>query len=92
MKSGLTLIPRPDFIKDSTDFESIWVEIENSNGRNFLFCCAYRHPSTSFDTFNEYLQEVLSNRAVSNNQVFILGNFNINLQHQISISISLMIA
>ena len=44
MKSGLTLIPRPDLSKDSTDFESVWVEIENSNGKNYLFCCAYRHP------------------------------------------------
>ena len=79
MKSGLTLIPRPDLSKDSTDFESVWVEIENKNGKNYLFCCAYRHPSTSFDTFSEYLQEVLSIPAVSNKQVFILGDFNINL-------------
>ena len=73
MKSGLTLIPRPDLSKDSNDFESVWVENENSNDKNYLFCCAYRHPSTSFDTFSEYLQEVLSNPAVSNKQVFILG-------------------
>ena len=33
----------------------------------------------SFDTFNEYLQETLSNPAVFNKNVFPLGDFNINL-------------
>ena len=79
VKSGLNPILRPDLCKDSTDFECVWVEIENSNGKNYLFCCAYRHPSSSFDSFSEYLQEVLSNQAVFNKQVFILGDFNINL-------------
>ena len=61
MKQGLTLIPRPDLRKDSIDFESVWVEIENRNDKNYLPCCAYRHPSTSSAIFSEYLQEVLSN-------------------------------
>ena len=79
VKSGLTLISRPDLSKDSTDFESVWLEIENKSGQNYLFCCAYRHPSTSIDSFSEYLQEVLSNPAVYSKLVFILGDFNINL-------------
>ena len=80
VKSGLTPIPRPDLSKDSTDFESVWVEVEkNKQGKNYLFSCIYRHPTLSFDTFNEYLQETLSNPAVFNKHVFILGDFNINL-------------
>ncbi len=31
LKTGLTLIPRPDLSKDSTDFEVIWVEVENKS-------------------------------------------------------------
>ena len=57
--------------RDSTDFESVWVEVENNNRKNYLFCCAYRHPSSVIDTFNEYLQEILSNPAVCNKQVFL---------------------
>ena len=79
MKSGLTPIPRPDLERDSTDFESVWVEVEDKNGKNYSFCCAYRHPSSVIDTFNEYLQAILSNPAVRNKQVFILGDFNVNL-------------
>ena len=65
--------------KDSTDFESVWVEVENSDGKNYLFCCTYRHPSSTIDGFSEYLQEILSIPTVFNKQVFILGDFNINL-------------
>ena len=79
VKSGLTPIPRPDLGKDSIDFESVWVEVENRNGKNYLFCCAYRHPSSDIDPFCEYLQETMSNPAVFNKQVCILGDFNINL-------------
>ena len=79
VKSGFTPIPRPDLCMDSTDFESVWVEVDNKQGKNYLFCCVYRHPTSTFDTFNEYLQEVLPNPAVFNKNVFILGDFNINL-------------
>ena len=79
MKSGLTVIPRPDLCKDSKDFESVWVEVENKDSKPYLFCCVYRHPSSTLDTFTEYLQGILSNSAVCNKQVFILGDFNSNL-------------
>ena len=78
MKLGLTPIPRPDLGKSTTDFESVWVEVENSGGKNYLFCCVYRHPSSDIDNFCDYLQETLSSPAVFNKQVFILGDFNIN--------------
>ena len=44
-----------------------------------MLCCAYRHPKSAIDTFSDYLQEILSNSAVSNKQIFILGDFNIDL-------------
>ena len=79
VKVGLNPIPRPDLGKSTTDFESVWVEVENNGGKNYLFCCVYRHPSSDIDNFCDYLQETLSNPAVFNKQVFILGDFNINL-------------
>ena len=79
VKTGLTPTPRPDLSKDNPDFESVWVEIENNNGKHYLLCCTYRHPNSAIDTFCDYLQEILSNPAVSNKQIFILGDFNINL-------------
>ena len=79
VKSRLTPIPRPDLSQDSTDFETVWVEAENNNGKNYLFCCAYHHPSSDIETFTEYLQVTLSHPSVFNKQVFILGDFNIDL-------------
>ena len=75
MKTGLTPTPRLDLSKGNADFESVWVEVENRNGKNYLLCCAYRHPNSAIDTFSDYLQEILSNSAVSNKQIFILGDF-----------------
>ena len=74
VKSGRPPIPRPDLERDSPDFESVGVEVENKNGKNYLFCCAYCHPNSVIDTFSEYLQDILSNPAVCNKQVFILGD------------------
>ena len=79
VKTGLTPTPRLDLSKGNADFESVWVEVENRNGKNYLLCCAYRHPNSAFDTFSDYLQEILSSSAVSNKQIFILGDFNIDL-------------
>ena len=59
--------------------KAIWAEIENSNDKNILICCAYRHPSTDIEHFTEYLQKSLSNQSVANKHVFLLGDFNINL-------------
>ena len=72
VKSGLPPIPRLDLGKDSTEFESVWVEVENKQGKYYLLCCFYCHPTLSFDTFNEYLQETLSNPAVFYKNVFLL--------------------
>ena len=57
----------------------LWVEIENKHGKNYLFCCGYRHPSSNLDNFSNYLQEILSTQAVADKQLFILGDFNSEL-------------
>ena len=66
MKSGLCPTPRPDPSRDSTNLKTVWAEVENRNGENYLFCCAYRHPGSDLDNFDEYLKEILSNPVVSN--------------------------
>ena len=66
-------------LQECTNFKAVWVEVENRIGKNYLLCCLYRHPSSDLDNFSECLHEVLSIPAVSNKQVFILGDFNVNL-------------
>ena len=81
VKRSLSPIPRPDLGKDSIDFEAVWVEVDNKTEKNYLFCCAYRHPNSSICTSNDYLQEILSLPSVCSTQMFILGDFTINLLH-----------
>ena len=79
VKRSLSPIPRLDLGKDNVDFEAVWVEVDNKTEKNYLFCCAYHHPNSSISTFNDYLQEILSLPSVCSKQIFILGDFNINL-------------
>eukprot|EP00794_Sanderia_malayensis_P008404 gene8404-9304_t len=60
VKSCLNPILRMDLSKGSIDYETVWVEVENRNGKNYLFCCAYRHPNSNVENFTSYLQEILS--------------------------------
>ena len=51
VKSDLCPTPRPDLSRE-TNFETVWVEVENRKGKHFLFCFAYRHPSSDLDSFS----------------------------------------
>ena len=69
IKTGLGPIPRPDLVSESDEYETVWAEIENSKDKNILICCAYRHPSSEIEHFNEYIQRTLSNPSVANRHV-----------------------
>ena len=58
-------------------FETIWVEIDNKYSKNFLFCCTYRHPGADIENFVSHFRLILP--KLLNKQVFIMGDFNINL-------------
>ena len=78
IKSCLAPVHRTDLSIDSNDFETVWVEVENKHGKNYLCCCVYLHANSNLDNFSNYL-EVLSKQAVLDKQLFILGDFNSDL-------------
>ena len=57
-------------------FETIWVEVKNTNTKNFLFCGIYRHPRSDINTLILHFSTILP--QLINKQVFIMGDFNIN--------------
>ena len=77
MKQGLNPIPRKYLNGNTEHYETTWIEIENTKGKNILICCANRHPNLD----PEILQITcrFSNDTVTNKQVFVLEDFNINL-------------
>ena len=44
-----------------------------------MCCCVHKHPSFSPDRFTEHIETVLHNLARENKNIFIPGDFNINL-------------
>ena len=65
------------------DFESIWVEMKNKRGKNFLCGCIYRHPNTDISHFIEYMEATLFKINKNKHNVFLMGDFNIDsLQYE----------
>ena len=60
IKNSLTSNPRVDLDSCSDDFETIWVEIENKQDKDFLVCCVYRHPRSNVDNLTSHFQNLLS--------------------------------
>ena len=78
IRGSLTYNPRSDLDSCTDDFETVWVEIENENDKNFLICGVYRHPSSNLDNLTSHFQNHLS-KLSSNKLLFIMGDFYVNL-------------
>ena len=76
---SLNAVKRTDLSVTDEEFETVWVEMKNIKSKNILCCCAYRHPSSSPERFTEHIETVLHNLVRENKNIFILGDFNINL-------------
>ena len=70
-------------LKAQTDlFESVWIEIKNKNSKNIVCGCVYRHPkntSSDFNDFNKYMDSTLKKLGDENKELYICGDFNIDL-------------
>ena len=76
---SLNAVKGTDLSVTNEEFETVWVEIKNIKSKNILCCCAYSHPSSSPERFTEHIETVLHNLVRENKNIFILGDFNINL-------------
>ena len=79
VKENLTKRKREDLSISNAEFETLWVEIDNSRSKNILYCCAYRHPSSDIAMFTQHIQETLCLIANEDKIIHIMGDFNINL-------------
>ena len=76
---SLNAFERTDLSTTDDDFETVWVEINNTKAKNILCCCAYRHPSSNPVRLKEHLESILSQLTRENKNIFIMGDFNIDL-------------
>ena len=80
LRNNLDYIVREDLNALENEFETIWVEIKNRKGQNVLCCCAYRHPNTEVEKFNNYIDKVMQKMSKENKlNFFCMGDFNVNL-------------
>ena len=64
------------------DYESTWIEIKNKNGKNIICGSIYRHPRTNnanYESFFEYLEITLNTIANENKELYLCGDFNIDI-------------
>ena len=77
----LSYKPRPDLnIYKANQLESTFVEIINPKKGNIVVGCIYKHPTMDvLDFKNNYLGQTFESVSKERKQVFLLGDFNINL-------------
>ena len=71
---------RPEF--ENNKIESIWLELKTNASKSLLIGFIYRHPNESvswYDEFNDTLDLV----CAKNNNVILLGDFNIDLNNSV---------
>ena len=61
------------------DFKSVWIEIKNNNSKNIICGCLYQHPRYDLSQFLRYLEKCLKIIAKENKEVYICGDYNIDL-------------
>ena len=73
--------PHPDLnIYKANQLESTFVEIINPKKGNIVVGCIYKHPTMDvLDFKNNYLGQIFESVSKERKQVFLLGDFNINL-------------
>lgn len=68
---------RSDLCSKNKNIETIWVELKYQNER-ILCGTLYRHPNSSYDEFEDYLQEVYDNVSRENIMFYIQCDLNID--------------
>ena len=59
--------------------ESTFIEIINSKKSNIIVDCVYKHPNMNVSGFNFLINQPLDKISEEQKQIFLLGDFNINL-------------
>ena len=75
-----------DLDKFDSDIETLSIESENRNSKNIVLSGMYRPPRGNINSFKDHLKTIMSKNSLTNKNVFITGDFNINLwtTHQMS--------
>ena len=82
VKENLDFLERSDLSTFNDIYESIFIEITNNQsltGKNTIIGVIYRPPGTDVSAFTLSLDDIISKVASENKELFLMGDFNINL-------------
>ena len=64
----------------SNELESVFIEIISKKGKNTIVGCIYKHLKLAIHEFNnQFLSPMLEKVSCKNKEVYLMGDFNINL-------------
>ena len=78
VKENYDVFERSDLKMQNDCFECTWVEIKDNMNKN-ICACIYRHPKYELSEFTSYLETSLKKVVNENKEVYICGDFNIDL-------------
>ena len=70
------------FNRSDKDIECQWVHLKNKFTRDFIIVNIYRPPQGNIETFIDYFENTISTIDTSKLDIFIMGDFNINVQNR----------
>ena len=70
---------RVDLKTQTSEYQSIWVEIKNEKSKNIVCGCVYRHPRYDMSNFLNYMDTTLKTLTDENKEIYLCGDFNIDL-------------
>ena len=79
VKENYDVFERSDLKTQNDCFESVWVKIKNKRNKNIICGCIYRHPKYDLSEFMIYLETSLKKVASENKEVYLCGDFNLDL-------------
>ena len=72
-------IVKPFYMSQTNMFGCVTVDLEIINHRNIKVVCVYRAPGNSISDFSKKWEEILQQMSLGNKDIYICGDFNINL-------------
>jgi len=79
IKEDQLFTTRPDLTLSTTDFEALWVEMQNGSQHNMICGVIYRHPQGNMQNFMDFLNSTIEKIDRENTFCIILGDFNLDL-------------
>ena len=78
VNKDLDYFERVDLNVQNDLVEAVWIEIKNSNSKNIVCGCVYRHPrllKKDYDDFNKFMDSTLDKLVKEKKEIYICGDF-----------------